>query len=278
MITLAPASSARRSHLAFALLSLPATRRRDALVFFRFCRAVDDIADEGSAKAPEREAALEEWLEAVAARRLPPELEDVVARHEIPRDLLSEIIRGCLMDVRPCGFETLPDLERYCWRVACAVGLASIRIFGCTRPASESYAEHLGHALQLTNILRDVGEDAGLGRIYLPADLMAQFGVSREEIFSGRPGPGFLPLVRFLAGRARSHFDAAVPPAGDHRALLAAETMKALYAKILDRLDAAAFPVFERRIRLGRLEKVLVALRVCWQGHFSSELRPTGKL
>ncbi len=265
MIALAPASSARRSHLAFALLCLPAARRRDALVFFRFCRAVDDIADEGPATAEEREAGLEGWLQAAHSLKLPQELQDVVARHRIPGELLSEIILGCLQDVRPSRFESLPDLERYCWRVACAVGLVSIRIFGCANPASEGYAEHLGHALQLTNILRDVGEDADRGRIYLPTDLMERFGVSGGEILEGRPGPGFLPLARFLAGKARRHFHAAVPPPGDRRALLPAEVMKALYLKILDRMEVTNFPVFERRIRLGRLEKGILALRVCCQ-------------
>jgi len=263
MIALAPASSARRSHLAFALLCLPAGRRRDALLFFRFCRAVDDIADEGPATAAERQAELDEWLQAVETGTLPPDLESVVARHGIPRGLLAEIIRGCLMDIRPSRFESLPDLEHYCWRVACAVGLVSIRIFGCSQPGSENYAEHLGHALQLTNILRDVGEDAGRGRIYLPTDVMERFGVSDGEILAGHPGPGFLPLARFLAGKARSHFHAAIPPAADRRALRSAEPMQALYLKILDRLEAANFPVMDERIRLGRLEKVLLALRVC---------------
>lgn len=262
MIALAPVSSARRSHLAFALLSLPSTRRRDALVFFRFCRAVDDLADEGESTDGEREEALGDWLRAIEGRSLPPELEDIVVRHGIPRSLLGEIVSGCIMDLRPRPFASLPDLEKYCWKVACAVGLVAIRIFGCTEAASERYAEHLGLALQLTNILRDVGEDAERGRIYLPADAMARFGVSREEILERRPGSGFVPLCRDLAGSARSHFHAAVPPDADRRALRSAAAMKAIYQKILGRLEVAGFPVFERRIRLGRLEKLLVALRV----------------
>jgi len=160
MTVLAPAGTARKSHLAFALLWLPRERRRDALVFFRFCRAVDDIADEPGRSEEEKRRLLQEWLDGIERNSLPAELESVVARHGIDRNLLAEIVRGCATDVRPARFETFAGLEKYCWRVACAVGLVSIRIFGCKDPASSAYAENLGHALQLTNILRDVGEDA----------------------------------------------------------------------------------------------------------------------
>lgn len=266
MIALAPASSARASHLAFALLCLPAQRRRDALIFFRFCRAVDDIADEGEAPARERERALEAWGQAIDGGGLPGELEDVILRNGIERSLLAEIVRGCAQDVGPVRFRSFDELERYCWRVACAVGLVSIRIFGCRDPQSAAYAEHLGHALQLTNILRDVGEDAGLGRIYLPAEEMERFRVGESGIFGRCPGPGFVPLLRSLAARARSRFAAAVPPAPDRRALLPSEIMRSLYLQILTRLEAEEFPVFDRRIRLGRARKIATALRtVFWR-------------
>lgn len=266
MIALAPASSARASHLAFALLCLPAQRRRDALIFFRFCRAVDDIADEGEAPASERERELEAWRHAIESGRLPDELEDVVTRNAIDRSLLAEIVRGCAQDVGPVRFRTFEELECYCWRVACAVGLVSIRIFGCRDPHSVAYAEHLGHALQLTNILRDVGDDASLGRIYIPAEEMERFQVGEGEILGRCPGRGFVPLLRSVAGRARSRFLAAVPPAPDRRALLPSEIMRSLYLHILTRLEAEDFPVFERRIRLGGAEKFVIAFRtIFWR-------------
>ncbi|MEI6071507.1 MAG: squalene/phytoene synthase family protein [Verrucomicrobiae bacterium] len=262
MIALAPASSARKSHLAFALLWLPAPRRRDALVFFRFCRTVDDIADEPGRTDNEKRRLLDEWLEAITGDRLPEALVGVVRRNGIERTLLAEIVRGCAMDIRPARYQTFDDLEKYCWRVACAVGLVSIRIFGCGDPRSTGYAENLGHALQLTNILRDVREDAAMGRIYLPLDDLARFGVGEQEILEGRPGEErFRDLMRFEAARARARFHAAIPPAPDARALVPAEIMKAIYAKILTRIENA--PDFARRIRLGHLEKLAVALRVC---------------
>jgi len=263
MISLAPASSARGSHLAFALIWLPRLRRRDALVFFRFCRTVDDIADEGGRTDGDKQRLLEEWEQAVEGRALPGELEEVIARNGIDRTLLAEIVRGCAMDIRPARFQTFGELEKYCWRVACAVGLVSIRIFGCTDSRSDAYAENLGHALQLTNILRDIGEDAGMGRIYIPLDDLARFGISEQEFLAGLPGERFPELMRFESGRARARFHAAVPPAPDARALLPAEIMKSLYATILSRLEKSGFPVFEKRLRLGRIEKLALALATC---------------
>lgn len=260
MIELAPAGAAKKSHLAFALLWLPRDRRRDAMIFFRFCRAVDDIADEAGRSDEERRILLQEWLDAIEGNSLPSELEAVVERYGIGRNLLAEIVRGCAMDICPARFETYAELEKYCWRVACAVGLASIRIFGCKDPASGTYAENLGHALQLTNILRDVGEDAAAGRIYLPLTDLRRFGVSEEDLLLGRPSPGFLNLMRFEAGRARARFHAAIPPAGDKGSLVSPEIMKAIYLRILARLEKSGFPVFTRRIRLGRAEKLLTAV------------------
>lgn len=262
MTELAPAETAKKSHLAFALLWLPRERRRDAMVFFRFCRMVDDIADEPGRTPGEKSRLLGEWLTAIATEKMPPELEEVVKRHSIDRHLLSEIVRGCAMDIPVTRYETFAELEKYCWRVACAVGLVSIRIFGCKDPASTTYAENLGHALQLTNILRDVAEDAALGRLYLPLADLRRFGVSEEDLRNGKSSSSFQALMRFEAGRARSRFHAAIPPVADRRALLAPEIMRALYLKILSKLEKRGFPVFERRLRLGRLEKLTTALGV----------------
>lgn len=266
MTELAPAGAARKSHLAFALLLLPRGRRCDALIFFRFCRAVDDIADEPGRSGPEKTLLLDEWIEAVERKTLPAELEEVVTRHGIERHLLSEIVRGCAMDIHTPRYETFAELEKYCWRVACAVGLASIRIFGCSNPASARYAENLGHALQITNILRDVGEDAAQNRIYLPLADLRRFGVTEENLLRAETPGGFRALMQFEAGRARARFHSAIPPAGDSRALLAPELMRAIYLRILSKLEKRGFPVFTERLRLGRLEKTAAALGVCWTG------------
>ncbi|MBV5276766.1 squalene/phytoene synthase family protein, partial [bacterium] len=154
MPELLPASQASTSNLAIALLWLPRPRRTDAMLFYRFCRTIDDIADEPGRSVQEKQDRLAAWLETVESG-LHPEIERLLARYAIDRSLLAAIVCGCASDILPQRFQTLADLEKYCWRVACAVGLASIKIFGCRDPLSESYAVHLGHALQLTNILRD---------------------------------------------------------------------------------------------------------------------------
>lgn len=258
-LELLPASSARSSNLAFALLSLPRARRADAMLFYRFCRTIDDIADRPDHTSREKHDLLDAWLDGVKTGS-PSCLESLVSRHSIDRSLLAEIIRGCSSDIETHRFATPADLEVYCWRVACAVGLVSIKIFGCRDFRSEAYAVHLGHALQLTNILRDIGEDARQGRIYLPQEELARFGVREDEILKLQGGPGFDALLRHVAGSARARFAAAIPPAGDFRALLPARIMSAVYQKLLDRIERDNFPVLERRVTLNGREKLAAAL------------------
>lgn len=266
MLELLPASRAKSSNLAFALLCLPRGRRADAVLFYRFCQTIDDIADRPDFSAADKHARLDAWLDAIE-HGLPSPLEDLLSRHAIDRTLLAEIVAGCASDIEPRRFDTLADLERYCWRVACAVGLVSIKIFGCRDSRSEAYAVHLGHALQLTNILRDIGDDARQGRIYLPLEDLARFQVGEEEILRLKPGPGFLGLMRHTASRARLRYAAAVPPGGDFRPLLPARIMGAVYQKILDRLETESFPVFQKRTGLSWLAK-LACIRGAWLGRF----------
>ena len=254
-LELLPSSSAKSSNLAFALRCLPADRRKDAMLFYRFCRTIDDIADRSGLTDGERREQLSTWLEAVQSG-LPPVLEDVVTRHAIDRTLLVEIIKGCASDIATQRFQSFADLEQYCWRVAAAVGLVSIKIFGCRDPESETYAIHLGHALQLTNILRDIREDALQGRIYLPLDDLARFGIEESEIFNLQPSQAFTALLRHQAGRARARFAAAIPPRVDFKPLLPARIMSAVYQRILDRMELENFPVLHKRIKLSTCEKV----------------------
>jgi len=258
-LELLPVSSTRSSNLAFALLSLPRARRADAILFYRFCRTIDDIADEPQLTKAEKYERLDAWRNAVEGG-LPCGLEGLVARHAIDRALLAEIIRGCASDVEAQRFATLADLELYCWRVACAVGLVSIKIFGCRDSRSERYALHLGHALQLTNILRDIREDAGQGRIYLPQEELARFGVGEEEILQMHESPGFEALLRSHADRAKARFAAAIPPPSDFLALLPARIMAAVYQKILTRIEREDFPVLKKRVTLDRQEKLTATL------------------
>jgi phytoene synthase len=186
-------------------------------------------------------------------------LERLIERHGVDRGLIFEILDGCASDARGVRFQTISELEAYCWKVACAVGLVSTRIFGCRDEACEIYAIHLGHALQLTNILRDVGEDARRGRIYLPMEDLSRFGVAEREILEHRPGAGFQRLMAFEAGRARTRFAAAVAPTKDFEALRPARVMARVYRTLLDKLERRRFPVFGSRVSLGRLEKAMAA-------------------
>ena len=255
---------AGRSNLAFALAFLPPRRRRDALLFYRFCRTVDDIADNMESLPEERERGILKWRETLE-RRGHGGLERLIERHNVDRELIFEILEGCASDAGPGRFQTIAELEAYCWKVACAVGLVSIRIFGCRDEASEIYAIHLGHALQLTNILRDVGEDARRGRIYLPLEDLSRFGIPVREILEQRPGAGFPRLMAFEAGRARMRFAAAVPPAVDFHALRPARVMARVYQTLLDKLERRRFPVFGNMVRLGRLEKAMAAASALMQ-------------
>lgn len=254
-----PLPSPGQSNLAFALNLLPRGRRGDAMLFYRFCRAVDDIADNIALPPSEREKLLGDWVKTVEHRQH-PEIEHLLETHAIERCLLLEIMEGCASDIRPRRFESFTDLESYCRRVACVPGLVCTRIFGCRDSASETYAVHLGHALQLTNILRDAGEDARLGRIYIPLEVLDRFGVSEREILESRPGEGFRPLMAFLADRAAARHAKAIPPAMDFRALLPARVMANVYFRLLQKLEDRGFPVLEQRISLWWFEKFGAAL------------------
>lgn len=252
-------SGSRKSNLAFALTRLPPDRRRDALVFYHFCRTIDDIADDPARPAADKAACLAEWKIALTSGNgLPSALETVIATRHLDRQLLVEIILGVEQDICPQDFPTCDALRRYCWRVACAVGLTSIEIFGCTDPRSKVYAEELGYALQWTNILRDVGEDARLGRVYLPVETLRHFSLTPEQIRTGQPGPGFQEFMRFESRRAEEHFARAranLAPA-DRRALAPARTMGAIYREILRRMEADGYRVFEKRYRVPLWRKM----------------------
>lgn len=259
-VTLPTGTGSRKSNLAFALATLPGARRRDALVFYDFCRAVDDIADSPDLPVGEKQSRLALWREAIASDALPEPLRDIVHRYHLDSGLLSEIVRGVEMDLSPQDFRTFDDLHTYCWRVACAVGLVSIGIFGCSELASRDYAENLGLALQVTNILRDVAEDASLGRIYLPAEDLARFGVRRESLLARKPDGQFDALMRHEAERARRYFAAArrtLPPR-DARSLIPAEAMREIYERLLASMERDGFRVFQKSYRLATQEKIFI--------------------
>jgi 15-cis-phytoene synthase len=258
-----------KSNLAFALNILPRERRDDMVVFYAFCRTMDDLADEPGRPAAERQAALDHWksglLDGFAApdefQREVLELRD---RQQLPDDLLCAIIDGCAMDLHPQRFGTWQDLQQYNWKVACAVGLVSIRLFGCQDPASERYATALGHALQLTNILRDIGEDlANNGRIYLPLADLARFQYTERDLI-GRVHDGrFLALMAFQAERAEALFREAADhlTPRDRPHLLPALVMADIYHTLLNKMKADGFKVFQKRYSLSKARKLAILSR-----------------
>ena len=258
-----------KSNLAFALHILPRERRDDMVVFYAFCRTMDDLADDAALPIAQREQALLSWREGLLggfaqATPLQSQVIDLRERREIPNELLIAIIDGCRMDLEPRRFATWADLDAYIWKVAGAVGLVSIRIFGCVDANSEKYALALGRALQLTNILRDVGEDlANGGRVYLPLEDFERFSCTENDLQKQCVGGAVLALMDFEARRAEDYFneaDALLPPR-DRKALLPARIMASIYREVLMRMRRDGFDVFHKRYALSPLQKVAILLR-----------------
>ena len=255
-----------KSNLAFALNILPKARRDDMVVFYAFCRTLDDLADAPGLPVEQRRGALEAWKSGlltgfVAPDEFQQELLALRERHQLPNDLLIAIIDGCLMDLQPQRFQTWDDLSNYIWQVACAVGLVSIRLFGCTDPASERYAIALGQALQLTNILRDIGEDLSNGsRIYLPMADLAHCHYTELDLLARVYDERFLALMAHEASRAEGLFReaAACLPATDRTALLPARIMGEIYQVLLRQMQAGSFRVFNHRYSVSKARKLAI--------------------
>lgn len=253
-------------HQAFRLL--PLERRRSLEALYAYCRIVDDATDDGG----DAHAAVAFWREelarVLAGRPTHPvgvALADSVAKFAIPTQHLEEILDGVAMDLVPQRFATFADLRRYCYLVAAAVGLATIPIFGCRDPRSRDYAEALGIALQLTNILRDLAEDAERGRVYLPQEDLDRFGYSERDLAVHRRSDAFHALVAFECGRANEYYAAArnALTATDQRALAAAEGMRLVYRRVLAKIAADPEIVFGPQVRLPRWQKIALA-GVAW--------------
>ncbi|HVU39034.1 MAG TPA: hydroxysqualene dehydroxylase HpnE [Opitutales bacterium] len=270
----ASATAARRkSNLAFSFFSLGPAERDAMAVFYDFCREVDDIADDPATPPGDKAVALEQWrtdLDAIAAGREPAQdlarrLAPVVPRFGVNVAHLHEIIDGVAHDLAPREYANFAELRRYCYGVASAVGLVSIRIFGCRDPRCPEFAENLGYALQLTNILRDVVEDKhDYGRIYLPRDEMAAFGATAEMLDNPGAHPECTKLFRLQYFRAKHYFHKArrLLPPGDRARLKAALIMAAFYEDILEKIARGGFALTQNRVRLSKLRKLQLVLRV----------------
>jgi phytoene synthase len=266
----------RDTNFYYSFLVLPPQKRRAIVAVWDFCRAADDAVDE----AGEGDAAgeLARWRMELAqcfdgsapktqqGRALQP----FISEFRLPRSAFDRLIEGVEMDLRTDRYATFADLYEYCIRVASAVGLICVEIFGYHNQAARQYATDLGVALQLTNILRDVPEDLARGRVYIPLEDFARHECREEdlEVEAGRAGRGVQStavkrLLAFQAQRAREYYARAKAalPREDARRLVAAEIMGAIYRAILGRIERADYDVFTRRIRVPRPERALIAAR-----------------
>ncbi|MBM3848221.1 MAG: squalene synthase HpnD, partial [Verrucomicrobia bacterium] len=196
------------------------------------------------------------------------ELQPFIQECKLPFRLFDELIQGCESDLETTRYQNQEQLDLYCYRVASVVGLLSIEIFGYTNPACREYAIHLGKALQLTNILRDVRSDAERGRIYLPLDALQQHRVSEGEILRHAYSDRFRALAESMAGLARDHYATAqrLLPPEDRRSMAAAELMGSVYWKLLCKLHARGFDVLgPQRLGLGKIQKLGLIARTWWR-------------
>ena len=261
-----------KSNFYYAFLFLPRERREALEAVYAYCRLVDDVVDE-DASVEKKLAGIAEWrreLDAVYGDAAPTHpvterLRAAVARFAIRREDMEAIIDGCAMDIGKTRYESWDELRLYCYRVASAVGLMCIEIFGYTPSQVEAvrrYAIDLGIALQLTNILRDVAEDAQRGRIYLPADELRAFGVSDEELVSGKRSAAYMRMMQFQASRARSHYlrARAAISVYERSKLVIAEIMGDIYYALLEEIEARQFDVFGHKTTVRRIDKMRIAL------------------
>ena len=251
----------------YSFLFLPPERRRAITALYAFCREVDDVADEVSERDIAR-AKLAWWRTELAnlyaghpQHPVTKALQPFVVPFGIDQARLSEIIDGMEMDLTHLRYADFDALALYCHRAAGVVGQLAASIFGYTRPGTIEYAEALGMAFQLTNIIRDVGEDARRNRIYLPADERARFGVDDEQILARRASPGFAQLMEFQAKRAESWYDKAFAllPAEDRRAQRSGLIMAAIYRAVLAEIRRDGYAVLDRRTSLTPLRKFWLA-------------------
>jgi phytoene synthase len=273
----------------YGFLVLPARKRNALSAVYAFMRHADDISDDPSIPAPQRREKLDEWINALG-RVIAGEatddpvlfaLADSQKVHKIPMELLEKLVYGTAMDVplqrisKPLPdekiaelhYDTFAQLYDYCYHVASVVGLICIRIFGYRDPRAEKLAEQTGVAFQLTNIIRDVKEDAEMGRIYLPKEDLTRFGVAAESLANGSAAASLRPVLEFEAERARQFYRAAneLLPLVDEESQAALWTLVEIYRRLLKRIAARNYDVFSERVRLSTAEKLTVLGKGFWK-------------
>ena len=257
---------ARNFYYGFAVL--PREKRDAMCAVYAFLRYCDDIADDPEV-ASDRARLLEAWREALdltirgdfGRSRILPAFHDTLVRFAIPSGYFHELIDGAIEDLHRRQCATFDELYDYCYKVASVVGLVCIHIFGFEAPVAKRYAEYCGIAFQLTNILRDIREDAAMGRVYIPEEDLWAFGYSAEELAQGVQDDRYRRLMRFETGRARDYYRAAKPLVGlvhgSGKPCLCA--MMGIYSAILDKIERHDYDVFAERISLSSFRKIAIA-------------------
>jgi phytoene synthase len=254
---------ARAKNFAYGIMVLPKPKRRAIAAIYAFARAVDDVADDGELPLGEKRARLEDVrasLDRQARTSMEVALADARSRYPIPRAALEALVDGGLQDTEQARYADIEELLGYCRKVAGAVGVACVAVYGSD---DVEHAEQLGLALQLINILRDVREDWELGRVYLPQDELAAYGVTEDDIAAGRASPEWRALAAFQAARARRYLAEGLKllPTLDRRSALCVSTFAELYRATLDRIERDGFDVFGAQTRLSAPAKLAVVAR-----------------
>ena len=258
----------------YSFLFLPPERRRAITALYAFCREVDDTVDETTDQSVAR-IKLAWWRGEVAqmysgtpTHPVMLALQPHLAPYDLKQEHLQAIIDGMEMDLDQSRYLDYPNLKKYCWHVASVVGILSASIFGVTNPRTLRYAETLGLAFQLTNIIRDVGEDARKGRIYLPVNELQQFNVTAADLLNARHSEKFEALMKFQADRAQKLYDDAFAllPREDRRAQRPGLMMAAIYRTLLDEIERDGFHVLHQKISLTPLRKLWLAWKTYVRG------------
>jgi len=262
----------RAKNFYYSFLLLSAQQRKAMCAIYAFMRYCDDLSDEPGATR----AAMERWrgeLEEALEGRFSghpvwPAFHHTVRRFGIPHDYFREMIAGVASDLEPRRIDTFDELYRYCYQVASVVGLTIIHIFGFDTRRALPLAEKCGIAFQLTNILRDIREDAGRERIYLPREDLCRFGVRGDDLTSGKHTEAFVRLMRFEAARARSYYEESMPLLDlvHPRSRSSLWALITIYSRLLERIERTGYDVLSRRVRLSALEKSWILARAMISG------------
>ena len=257
----------------YAFRTLPRRKRRAIYAAYAFCRHCDDIVDEAGTATDKKgrleltRRHLDQRDDDQAESQVFAALHDAARTFGIPADYFRQVVDGVEMDLTWTRFQTFEELRAYCYKVASVVGLICIEVFGYSDPKAREYATDLGIAMQLTNILRDVKEDADRGRIYIPIEDMESFGYSERELLGRVVDSRFRDLMRFQSERARSYFDSGrrLIPLVEADSRACPSVLHGVYSAILSRIESSGFNVFDERIGLSTGQKLLLAARL-WAG------------